>query len=57
MLALLGEVRRLSGTVTLSGSVAYCGQRAWIQNATLRDNILFGLPYDAVRYALALKVP
>lgn len=25
-------------------------QQAWIQNATLRDNILFGKLYDDVRY-------
>ena len=24
--------------------------QAWILNATVRDNILFGLPYDEVRY-------
>ena len=26
------------------GKVAYAPQQAWIQNATLRDNILFGRP-------------
>jgi len=30
--------------------VAYCSQVPWIQNATLRDNILFGSPMDEVRY-------
>lgn len=25
-------------------------QQAWIQNATLRDNILFGKPFDEERY-------
>jgi hypothetical protein len=47
---LLGEIRRTDGTVTLCGSVGYCSQQAWIQNASLRDNILFGLPFDAARY-------
>jgi ABC-type multidrug transport system fused ATPase/permease subunit len=27
------------------GSVAYCAQEPWIQNATLRQNILFGQPF------------
>ena len=27
------------------GSIAYVPQQAWIQNMTLRDNILFGKPY------------
>lgn len=29
-------------------------QDPWIQNATLRDNVLMGLPYDAAKYAQAL---
>ena len=32
------------------GSVAYVAQQAWIQNATVRDNILFGKPFDEQRY-------
>ena len=30
--------------------VAYASQQPWILNATVRDNILFGLPYDEERY-------
>jgi len=30
--------------------VAYVAQQAWIQNATVRDNILFGKPFDEQRY-------
>ncbi|KAF9448313.1 ABC protein [Macrolepiota fuliginosa MF-IS2] len=47
---LIGEVRMLSGKVTFGGELAYCPQVAWIQNATLRENILFGRPYDEERY-------
>ena len=32
------------------GSVAYVAQTAWIQNASVRDNILFGSPYNKERY-------
>lgn len=32
------------------GTIAYIPQQAWIQNATLRDNILFGKPFDKVLY-------
>ena len=32
--------------VVIDGSLAYAAQQAWIQNATLKDNILF-------RYAMA----
>ncbi|KAK1792647.1 hypothetical protein P4O66_012581 [Electrophorus voltai] len=44
--ALLGEMHRLSGSINVKGSVAYVPQQAWIQNATLKDNILFGSELD-----------
>lgn len=34
----------------LQGSVAYVPQQAWIQNATVRENILFGKNLDPKRY-------
>ncbi|KAJ8344973.1 hypothetical protein SKAU_G00291660 [Synaphobranchus kaupii] len=40
--ALLGEMEKRSGRVTVRGSVAYVPQQAWIQNASMRENILFG---------------
>ncbi|XP_040048069.2 multidrug resistance-associated protein 1 isoform X2 [Gasterosteus aculeatus] len=40
--ALLGEMDKLEGSVAVKGSVAYVPQQAWIQNATLRENIMFG---------------
>ncbi|KAI5119967.1 hypothetical protein M0805_004347 [Coniferiporia weirii] len=47
---LIGEMRKVEGTVTFGGQVGYCSQTAWIQNATVRDNILFGQPFDSDRY-------
>jgi ABC-type bacteriocin/lantibiotic exporter with double-glycine peptidase domain len=40
----------------VNGSVAYCAQQAWIRNATLRDNILFGAPFDPEKYNHVIKV-
>uniref|UniRef100_A0A673CCE7 ABC-type glutathione-S-conjugate transporter n=1 Tax=Sphaeramia orbicularis TaxID=375764 RepID=A0A673CCE7_9TELE len=40
--AMLGETEKRSGSVTVKGSVAYVPQQAWIQNATVQDNIIFG---------------
>jgi ATP-binding cassette subfamily C (CFTR/MRP) protein 1 len=53
--AMLGEMYTGTGTVTLSGSVAYAAQSSWILNATVRDNILFSEPYDEVRYKRVLE--
>ncbi|KHJ86326.1 ABC transporter, ATP-binding protein [Oesophagostomum dentatum] len=48
--AILGEMNKTSGSVNVSGSIAYVPQQAWIQNLTLRDNILFSRPYDRLFY-------
>ncbi|XP_059143447.1 multidrug resistance-associated protein 1-like isoform X2 [Physella acuta] len=48
--AMLGEMKKLKGKVTLKNRIAYVPQEAWIQNATLKDNILFGNPYSASEY-------
>ncbi|KAG2369151.1 ABC protein [Suillus spraguei] len=47
---LIGEMRKVSGHVSFGGRVGYCPQTAWIQNATLRDNITFGRPFEEERY-------
>jgi len=36
------------GHLAVSGSVAYAAQQAWVFNGTLRENILFGKPFDSV---------
>uniref|UniRef100_A0A5F8G3T3 Multidrug resistance-associated protein 1 n=1 Tax=Monodelphis domestica TaxID=13616 RepID=A0A5F8G3T3_MONDO len=40
--ALLAEMDKIEGHVSIKGSVAYVPQQAWIQNASLRENVLFG---------------
>ncbi|KAF3854047.1 hypothetical protein F7725_014735 [Dissostichus mawsoni] len=54
--ALLGEVEKLEGEVSIRGSVAYVPQQAWIQNATLRDNILFGKDYNEQKYRCGINL-
>uniref|UniRef100_A0A8D2LCX5 ATP binding cassette subfamily C member 3 n=1 Tax=Varanus komodoensis TaxID=61221 RepID=A0A8D2LCX5_VARKO len=53
--ALLGEMEKLHGEVAVKGSVAYVPQIAWIQNATLKDNILFGQPYTEKKYQTVIE--
>ncbi|XP_010213934.1 PREDICTED: canalicular multispecific organic anion transporter 2 isoform X3 [Tinamus guttatus] len=53
--ALLGEMEKLEGEVAVKGSVAYVPQQAWIQNATLKDNILFGQTRNEQKYQNVLE--
>ncbi|KAM3826734.1 multidrug resistance-associated protein 1-like isoform 1-T1 [Vipera latastei] len=48
--ALLGEMEKQDGHVSLRGSVAFVPQQAWIQNATLQENILFGRELNGRHY-------
>uniref|UniRef100_A0A8C6MEE9 ABC-type glutathione-S-conjugate transporter n=1 Tax=Nothobranchius furzeri TaxID=105023 RepID=A0A8C6MEE9_NOTFU len=50
MSALLGEMHCTKGFINIQGSLAFVPQQAWIQNATLRDNILFGSPYEDKKF-------
>lgn len=66
--SLMGEMKCLSGRAVLprkrpvhrrdeGGAIsgtAYVAQTAWLQNETIRNNILFGLPYDEDRYKRVL---
>ncbi|KAF9479224.1 multidrug resistance-associated ABC transporter [Pholiota conissans] len=56
LMALLGEMHFIPSTIDSwfslprSGGVAYAAQESWVQNETIRNNILFGCPYDEERY-------
>lgn len=47
--AMAGIMVKTSGSVELSGDIAYCGQ-PWVQNATVENNITFGSPFDKEWY-------
>ncbi|XP_015781159.1 multidrug resistance-associated protein 1 [Tetranychus urticae] len=48
--AILGDLYKKHGTVNVDGKVAYVPQTSWIQNATVRDNILFESPFVQEKY-------
>ncbi|KAJ3338789.1 hypothetical protein HDU91_001122, partial [Kappamyces sp. JEL0680] len=69
LLALLGEMECVQGEhfvpksdtamvnpfTGFTNTVAYASQTAWLLNATVRDNILFGEPFDAARYEEVIR--
>ncbi|XP_065575834.1 ATP-binding cassette sub-family C member 5-like isoform X13 [Artemia franciscana] len=48
--AILGQLKLDSGEVGVRGSIAYVPQQAWIMNATLKENIIFGEKFDPLTY-------
>ncbi|KAJ7607370.1 multidrug resistance-associated ABC transporter [Roridomyces roridus] len=53
--AMIGEMRRTDGTVAFGGSIAYVPQTAWIRNATLRQNVVFGQDDDEEKFRKVIK--
>ena len=49
--AIAGELSNVSGTISFGGTFVYVPQKAWVFSGTIRENILFGQPYDEIRYA------
>ncbi|KAH8395710.1 hypothetical protein KR222_010260, partial [Zaprionus bogoriensis] len=54
--AILGELRPEQGAVKVEGRLSYAAQEPWLFSATVRDNILFGLPLDKQRYRTVVKM-
>jgi ABC-type multidrug transport system fused ATPase/permease subunit len=57
--AVLGDIPKLAGKVTVHGRIAYVAQDAWIQNTTLQDNIALtgmGRPFIQEKYQEAIDV-
>ncbi|KAJ2745009.1 hypothetical protein GGI20_002502 [Coemansia sp. BCRC 34301] len=48
--ALVGDMKRVSGSMEFGGSLSYAPQVPWVTNSSIRDNITFGLPLDREKY-------
>ena len=53
--ALLGELPKVNGSLSVGGSIAYVAQEAFIVNTTVRENIIFGKPFDMAKYRAVLE--
>ncbi|KIY46182.1 P-loop containing nucleoside triphosphate hydrolase protein [Fistulina hepatica ATCC 64428] len=60
LMALLGEMHFVPTTpnswynLPRDGGVAYAAQESWVLNETIKENIIFGNPYDEARYKKVL---
>jgi ATP-binding cassette subfamily C (CFTR/MRP) protein 1 len=53
--ALLNEMPKMKGSISVKGKTSLVSQNAWITNNTLRSNITFGEEFDKKRYNQILK--
>ena len=54
--AIAGEISAgICGKITLQGTLVYVPQTAWIFSGTIRENILFGQPYDEQKYKRVIE--
>ncbi|KAI8840915.1 hypothetical protein BC829DRAFT_446831 [Chytridium lagenaria] len=54
--AILGQVKRRTGSMYSYGTCGYAPQEPWLINATIRDNIVFGLEYDEQLYLDVIRM-
>ncbi|XP_022792486.1 multidrug resistance-associated protein 4-like isoform X2 [Stylophora pistillata] len=54
--AILGELPLREGTISYHGKVAYVPQLSWIFSGSVRENILFGLPFDEEKFLYVVDV-
>lgn len=54
--AILGELALSSGSINISGKISYACQEPWVFASTLRQNIVFGRPFDRKRYSEVVRV-
>ncbi|KAF9436204.1 hypothetical protein BGZ76_004588 [Entomortierella beljakovae] len=53
--AMVGNMSKSNGKIIRGSTVSYASQVPWIQNATIRDNIVFDTKFDEDRYWRVIK--
>ena len=53
--AMAGSMRKTDGKVEVNGDLLMCGY-PWIQNASVRDNIIFGSPFNKEKHDEVVRV-
>lgn len=56
LLAMMNEMVKHKGSVRKNGRIAYISQETFLQNETIRENVLFGQEFDEKKYAKVLKI-
>lgn len=54
--AILRELPLIEGTVEVGGTISYASQEPWMFTGSVRQNILFGEPFERERYNQVVRV-
>ena len=54
--AILGELPLCEGAISYHGRVAYVPQIPWVFSGTIRENILFGLPFNEEKFRHVIDI-
>ena len=54
-MAILGEMNRVSGSMSVKGSISYVPQDSWVLSETLRENVVLGHEANIERYKEAIE--
>jgi ABC-type transport system involved in cytochrome bd biosynthesis fused ATPase/permease subunit len=56
LLSLLEELQIIKGKLEIKGSVFYLSQEPWVFTSSIKQNILFGMPYDEKKFKKIIKI-
>ena len=56
LMSILGELPIFSGKVSCIGKIAYVSQTPWVYSGTVRENIVFGMPFVEEKYNKIIEV-
>ena len=51
----MGELPARTGWINIPGRISYASQENWIFSATVRQNIIFGSPFDSEKYERVIQ--
>ncbi|TPX37470.1 hypothetical protein SmJEL517_g00565 [Synchytrium microbalum] len=54
--ALMGQLKRTKGSISKFGTIGYLPQEPWLVMSTLKDNVLFGCPFEQSKYDQVIKL-
>ncbi|KAJ3235760.1 hypothetical protein HDU81_000178 [Chytriomyces hyalinus] len=54
--AIMGQIKRSAGHMDTYGTCGYVPQEPWLIDGSIRDNILFGLDFDDLKYTEAIRI-